>query len=60
MNAEFLVYNGQFPGSDDSTVPAGISQGRTRAEIRKMFYERPATAYASYQRSLCNKCHAKD
>lgn len=60
MKAEFLVYNGQFPGVDDSTVPAGISQGRTRAETRKTFGDRPATAYASYQRSLCNKCHAKD
>lgn len=60
MKAEFLVYNGQFPGVDDSTVPAGISQGRTRAETRKTFGDRPATAYATYQRSLCNKCHAKD
>lgn len=60
MRSEFLVFNGQFPGVDDSTVPAGISQGRTRAETRKMFYDRPVTAYASYQRSLCNKCHAKD
>jgi hypothetical protein len=60
LKAEFLVYNGQFLGIDDSTVPPRISQGRTRAEIRTMFYERPATAYASYQRSLCNKCHAKD
>jgi cytochrome c553 len=56
----FLVFNGNYPGVDDATVPAGISQGRTRAETRKTYYDRPATAYATYQRSLCNKCHAKD
>ncbi|MHB1011478.1 MAG: cytochrome C [Desulfobacteria bacterium] len=60
LKGEFLVFNGQFPGVDDSTVPTRISQGRTRAETRKTFYDRPPTAYASYQRSLCNKCHAKD
>ncbi|MDD1750685.1 MAG: hypothetical protein LUO89_12530 [Methanothrix sp.] len=60
FKGEFLVFNGQFPGIDDSTVPTRISQGRTRAETRKTYYDRPPTAYASYQRSLCNKCHAKD
>jgi len=60
MKTGFLVINGEYPGVDDMTVPPRISQGRTRAETRKTFYERPASRYASYQRSLCNKCHAKD
>jgi cytochrome c553 len=60
MKSEFLVYNGDFPGIEDTGVPPRISQGRTRAEIRKTFGDRPAKAYATYQRSLCNKCHAKD
>jgi hypothetical protein len=60
MRGEFLVYNGDYPGIDDIAVPPRISQGRTRAETRKAFYDRPATAYATYQRSLCNKCHARD
>ena len=36
------------------------NNGKTQAEIQATFYDRPATAYATYQRSLCNKCHAKD
>jgi hypothetical protein len=58
--SEFLVFNGNYPGVEDIEVPSRISQGRTRAETRKTFGDRPATAYATYQRSLCNKCHAKD
>lgn len=60
MNAEFLVYNGDYPGIDAGGVPSRLSQGRTRAEVRKTFGDRPATAFATYQRSLCNKCHARD
>lgn len=60
MKTEFLVYDGNYPGADDPTVPARISQGRTRAESRRTFYERPPDRYAGYQRSLCNKCHARD
>jgi hypothetical protein len=58
--SEFLVFNGNYPGVEDIEVPSRVSQGRTRAETRKTFGDRPATAYATYQRSLCNKCHAKD
>ena len=56
----FLVFNGGYPGVDDMTVPSRLSQGRTRLETLKTFYDRPASAYATYQRSLCNKCHALD
>jgi hypothetical protein len=58
--SEFLVFNGNYPGIEDIEVPSRISQGRTRAETLRAYYERPATRFATYQRSLCNKCHAKD
>ncbi len=59
MGAEFLVYNGRYPGIDNA-APADYSQGRMEAETRKTFYDRPAGLYAPYQRSLCNQCHNKD
>jgi hypothetical protein len=58
-SATFLVKNGRYPGIDTG-ASAEDSQGRTEAEIRKTFYDRPASKFASYQRSLCNKCHALD
>jgi hypothetical protein len=60
MKADMLVWNGNYPGTDRSGVPAKYSQGRSFAEIKKTFYDRPASSYATFQRSLCNKCHAKD
>jgi len=59
MQGEFIVYNGRYPGVDNG-APADFSQGRSAAEVQRTFYDRPARFYASYQRSLCNKCHAKD
>jgi hypothetical protein len=60
MNAGMLVWNGNYPGTDRGGVPAMYSQGRTSSEIKKTFHDRPAGSYAVFQRSLCNKCHAKD
>lgn len=60
MKSGFLVYNGDFPGMDRTDVPAQFSQGRTKAETRRAFYDRPANRYSIYQRSLCNKCHTMD
>lgn len=60
MKSTFLVYNGDYPGTDRTEIPQGISQGRTKAETRRAFYERPASTYATYQRSFCNKCHTMD
>jgi hypothetical protein len=59
MQSEFIVYNGRYPGVDNG-APGDVSQGRTSMEVQKAFYDRPARFYAYYQRSLCNKCHAKD
>jgi len=60
MKTEMLVWNGDYAGKDRNGVPAQYSQGRMHAETKKTFYDRPANYYGIYQRSLCNKCHAKD
>lgn len=60
--SEFLTVAGAYPGVG-ATGEAGYGQynmGHTQAETQAAFYQRPATNYATYQRSLCNKCHAKD
>jgi hypothetical protein len=59
MQATFLVYDERYPGLDNG-ASASYAQGRTEAEVRKTFYDRPASRYASHQRSLCNKCHGQD
>jgi len=58
-HSEFIVHNGRYPGID-TFASAEFAQGRTTAEVSKTFYDRKPTDYASYQRSLCNKCHVKD
>jgi hypothetical protein len=35
-------------------------QGKTVDQIKAAYYDRPATVFGVAQRSLCNKCHAKD
>jgi hypothetical protein len=60
MKANLLVWNGNYPGTDRDGVSAMYSQGRTSAEVKKTFYDRPASSFAVAQRSLCNKCHVKD
>lgn len=54
MGNEFMVNNGSYVGS------VAVAQGRTDAEMTAAYYDRPASQFASYQRVLCNKCHAKD
>ncbi|RJR16652.1 MAG: cytochrome C [Nitrospiraceae bacterium] len=59
---EFIAVDGVWPGTDSpSTVAsqAKYAQGRTVAETTKAYNDK-TMVYASYQRSLCNKCHAKD
>lgn len=48
-DANGAYYNGSFGG-----------RGRTSAEVQASYYDRPATVFSVSQRSLCNKCHAKD
>jgi hypothetical protein len=44
----------------DWTTNPAQAMGRTTQEIQRSYYERPATKFAPYQRTLCNKCHAND
>lgn len=60
--SEFIAVDGVWPGTDSpSTIAnqAKYAQGRTVAETTKA-YNDTTMHYGSYQRSLCNKCHAKD
>jgi predicted CXXCH cytochrome family protein len=50
METTFLVSNGSY----------GTPEGKTSAEAQAAYYDRAPTAFASYQRVYCNKCHAKD
>ena len=62
-DAEMIIVEGLWPGSDSANLEAAKAKwhlGRTVAETTKSYNDKPSTAYASYQRSLCNKCHAKD
>lgn len=59
MRSTYLVYDGRYPGVDID-APVQYAQGRLEAEIRKTFYDRPASVYSLFQRGLCNKCHLKD
>ena len=63
---EMIMMDGVWPGTDSTgkgTTPA-LAMGRTVAETtaaynRKATDPKPAD-WATYQRSLCNKCHGKD
>lgn len=62
---EFMVKGGAYIGSDNPEVGTTgrgplQSRGRTIADWTAAYYDRPATQFATYQRPLCNKCHAKD
>lgn len=60
---EFIIVNGSWPGTDSSTSAAqnvSFSQGRTYLEMKGAYYEYPESKFATYQRVLCNKCHAQD
>lgn len=59
--AEFLTVAGDFPGIDAPTQEGkDFAAGRTQAEVKGSYYNRDKAAFAYAQRSLCNKCHAKD
>lgn len=58
--ATFLTSDGAWPGIDTTPDDPDNARGRTAAETRAAYYDRPATVFAIYQRTLCNKCHARD
>jgi len=57
VQSTFITVNGAYPDKD--TDPAN-AMGRTAAEMQQAYYDRPPSVFATYQRDLCNKCHAKD
>ena len=58
LGNEFMTRGGSYIGAP--TRVEATAQGRTEAEWTAAYYDRPATVFATYQRVLCNKCHAKD
>ncbi|MBT0653974.1 hypothetical protein KI810_12970 [Geobacter luticola] len=57
----FLLVNSDYPGIDAPGKGGGRNAGgKTRAEYKKAMYDRDPSRFAAFQRSLCNKCHAKD
>jgi len=61
---EFTTVSGEYVAIGNpavtSTRAALQRRGRTIADWQATYYDRPATQFATYQRVLCNKCHAKD
>jgi predicted CXXCH cytochrome family protein len=60
---EMIAVAGEWPGTDavdPEAQSAKWAKGRTVAERTAAYNGKPATNYATYQRVLCNKCHAKD
>jgi len=62
---EFMTKGGEYTGTDNplvGTTGRGPIQARGRliSEWKAHYYDRPASQFATYQRVLCNKCHAKD
>ncbi len=49
-----VVVAGAYPTGNDA------GWGRTATEVSKAYYDKNVTKFSAYQRSLCNKCHAKD
>ena len=60
MEGEFMTYNGFYPGTDTTSTVPQFARGRLSTETAAAYYERPISWFATYQRVLCNKCHAKD
>ena len=52
-----LVYGGLYPGVNNG-APSDYHMGRTEAETRRAYYDRPASVFALNQNRLCEKCHA--
>jgi len=62
---EFMTKGGQYIGSDNPEVGTTgrgplQSRGRNNAMWQSAYYDRLPGQFATYQRVMCNKCHAKD
>lgn len=65
-NTEFLTVGGVYADAsktydaNDETTYDNYADGKSTAEYQAAMNGRKATDFAFVQRSLCNKCHAKD
>ncbi|MGV1101048.1 cytochrome c3 family protein [Thiovibrio sp. JS02] len=61
-SVDFITFDGMWPGIDNGVGASypEFARGRTEAETLAAMYDRPAGRFATHQRALCNKCHAKD
>ncbi len=64
MEYEFMTVNSQYMGLDNTSVTGSRrfiqNRGRNMADNQAGYYDRAPTQFATWQRVLCNKCHAKD
>jgi hypothetical protein len=63
LEKELIIVDGEWPGTDATSTEAALptwAKGRSVLERTTAYNDKPATRYATYQRSLCNKCHLKD
>ncbi len=63
--SEFITYvdasgSPVWPGTDGTPGAPELARGRTSSEMQAAYYDRNVLVFGAYQRSLCNKCHAKD
>jgi len=54
-----LTYAGLWPSTTNGT-PVQYARGRAEGEMQQAYYDRLPGTFATYQRSLCNKCHIQD
>jgi len=57
---EMLRWNMENEFMTKAGVYQTTERGRTTDEAKAGYYDREPTKFATYQRVLCNKCHAKD
>jgi predicted CXXCH cytochrome family protein len=67
QSAEFITLADETTGvaeyaaiDNEHSGEGSFHRGYTEAEMKAAYYDRPATVFAGYQRSLCNKCHIQD
>jgi predicted CXXCH cytochrome family protein len=58
IESPFIIQDGIYPGTDNAQ--SSIARGHSSQETAAAYYNRNVTKFSGYQRSLCNKCHAKD
>jgi len=57
---QYLTVQGVYPGIDSGISEAQYGEynlGYLQAQVQRSFYDRPSNVYATYQKSLCKKCH---